>query len=378
MEFQYVFSSDEYNEYVNSRFNDVFAFFVNGVNCATLPGTAQPVSVNTINGGNPFGTAATNPSLYRNNDPNDPGPPTINTEMDGLTVVLTCRDEVSAGVTNHMKLAIADASDARLDSNVFLRAQSLISGTLITTSLSGGGQAGPHITVPSGPRLWLGDADGGHQRHGGLHGHVQGVLRQRVHEPAGRCGKEDGDQRHCPRFRPCELQRAGHLLLAGGIQRGCAEQPCDQPLRQRKRHGRPDHDDDFDHHHHHDHDDDSAHHHHDHDDDDSTHHHHDDEADDNDDDRPHSDHHDTASHYDHDEGRPCDHYDNGASAACWVTAPIAPATASTPGGSASGADGGAPGTALSVADRRAPGSTPSRRPRLEQGPPRRAQSNRSR
>ena len=86
--FKYVFSSDEYNEYVGAGFNDVFGFFVNGTNCATVGG--QPVSVDTINGGNPFGTAASNPSLYRNNDPNDPGPATIDTQMDGLTTVLTC------------------------------------------------------------------------------------------------------------------------------------------------------------------------------------------------------------------------------------------------------------------------------------------------
>jgi hypothetical protein len=150
VQFSYVFSSDEYNEFVNSEFNDVFGFFVNGTNCATVGDPPQPVSINTINGGNPFGTSATNPSLYRNNDPDDPGPPTIDTEMDGLTVVLTCSATVNAGTSNHMKLAIADASDDVLDSNVLIRAGSLVSGTVITTSLSGGGQSGAQITVPVG------------------------------------------------------------------------------------------------------------------------------------------------------------------------------------------------------------------------------------
>jgi hypothetical protein len=49
-----------------------------------------------------------------------------------------------------MKLAIADASDEILDSNVFIQARSLVSGTVITTSLSGGGQSGAQIIVPEG------------------------------------------------------------------------------------------------------------------------------------------------------------------------------------------------------------------------------------
>ncbi len=122
--FRYVFSSEEYNEYVNSEFNDVFAFFVNGQNCATVPGTSDPVSVNTVNGGNPFGTAATNPDLYRNNSIDDPGPPGIDTEMDGLTTVFTCSATVNANEVNTMKLAIADTSDDVLDTAVFLEALS--------------------------------------------------------------------------------------------------------------------------------------------------------------------------------------------------------------------------------------------------------------
>ena len=108
--FNYVFGSDEYNEYVGS-FNDVFAFFINGTNCATIGG--QPVSVNNINAG-------TNPSLFRDNDLSDPGQPSIDTEMDGLTTVLACTATVTPNVTSHIKLAIADTSDSALDSDVFL------------------------------------------------------------------------------------------------------------------------------------------------------------------------------------------------------------------------------------------------------------------
>lgn len=124
--FRYVFASDEYNEYANSSYNDVFGFFVNGsgpsADCATIDG--QPVSVNTINGGNPIGTNAQHPELYRNNS-TDPGPATIDTEMDGLTTTLLCQASVTPNQTNTLKLAIADTSDALYDSNVFIEAGSL-------------------------------------------------------------------------------------------------------------------------------------------------------------------------------------------------------------------------------------------------------------
>jgi hypothetical protein len=120
--FSYVFASDEYNEYVHSSYNDVFAFFINGVNCATING--DPVSVNTINNGNPYDTdPREHPEYFINNDLDDGGG-AIDTEMDGLTVVLACDSAVTANETNHIKLAIADASDYILDSNVFLQAGS--------------------------------------------------------------------------------------------------------------------------------------------------------------------------------------------------------------------------------------------------------------
>lgn len=111
--FQYVFASEEYNEYVGSPYNDVFAFLVNGENCAMVEGS--PVAVNTINAGS-------NSAFYINNDLASGSP--LNTEMDGLTTVLTCEAPVNKNQTNHIKLAIADTSDAILDSNVFLQAGS--------------------------------------------------------------------------------------------------------------------------------------------------------------------------------------------------------------------------------------------------------------
>jgi hypothetical protein len=100
--FQYVFSSEEYDEYVNSQFNDVFAFFINGTNCATVSGPTGPlpVSINTVNNGNPFGTQPnSHPELYIQNDVANP---LYDAQIDGFTVVLTCQAPVNVGQTNHM------------------------------------------------------------------------------------------------------------------------------------------------------------------------------------------------------------------------------------------------------------------------------------
>ena len=119
IKFNYVFASDEYNEFVHTDFNDVFAFYVNGVNCAMVDG--DPVSINTVNNGNPYNTPPQNNSQYYINNDLDDGGADINTEMDGLTIVLTCEALVNANQTNHVKLAIADASDHIYDANVFLK-----------------------------------------------------------------------------------------------------------------------------------------------------------------------------------------------------------------------------------------------------------------
>lgn len=118
--FQYQFASDEYNEYVDSSFNDVFGFFVNGQNVALIPGTTTPVSVNNVNN-------SSNSSYYINNDTFSGAH--LNTQMDGMTVTLTAKAMVNPYVTNHIKFAIADAGDSVLDSNVLIKAGSFVSDT---------------------------------------------------------------------------------------------------------------------------------------------------------------------------------------------------------------------------------------------------------
>lgn len=45
LSFQYVFGSEEYNEYANTQYNDVFAFYLDGVNIALIPSTTTPVAI---------------------------------------------------------------------------------------------------------------------------------------------------------------------------------------------------------------------------------------------------------------------------------------------------------------------------------------------
>ncbi|MEP7169108.1 MAG: choice-of-anchor L domain-containing protein [Bacteroidota bacterium] len=136
IKFHYVFASEEYPEYVCSNFNDIFAFFISGPgipgvqNIALIPGTANPVSINNVNGGISSGTNTcilTNTAYYVDNT----GGATV--EYDGFTVVLEAVAGVIPCSTYHIKIAIADASDFVLDSGVFLE-QGSFSGVSTTAA----------------------------------------------------------------------------------------------------------------------------------------------------------------------------------------------------------------------------------------------------
>ncbi|HYI10522.1 MAG TPA: choice-of-anchor L domain-containing protein [Thermoanaerobaculia bacterium] len=114
---RYVFASEEYREFVGSEFNDVFAFFVDGANVALTPGSADPVTINTIN-------HLLNNGLYRDNEAG------AETEFDGYTAPLLAVAVVEPNVPHHIRIAIADTSDPVLDSAVFI-AQGGISGNQI-------------------------------------------------------------------------------------------------------------------------------------------------------------------------------------------------------------------------------------------------------
>jgi hypothetical protein len=117
--FKFVFASEEYINWVNTKFNDVFRFFVDGDNIALVPGTTDPISIKTVN-------PAANPIYYINNVKNINGYNVAGADIayDGFTTVLTAKVLNIASGEHNIKLAIADAGDSKLDSAVFFQAGS--------------------------------------------------------------------------------------------------------------------------------------------------------------------------------------------------------------------------------------------------------------
>jgi subtilisin-like proprotein convertase family protein len=132
LEFNFVFLSEEYNEFVNSGFNDVFAFYISGPgivgqeNLAVVPGTTTPVTINSINNGSFF-------QFYNDNDATIPNQ--VNVEFDGFTTLMKARrtNLMPCGVYK-LSLRIADGSDDRLDSGVLLQENSLVSNSIAVNS----------------------------------------------------------------------------------------------------------------------------------------------------------------------------------------------------------------------------------------------------
>ncbi|HKL40177.1 MAG TPA: choice-of-anchor L domain-containing protein, partial [Cryomorphaceae bacterium] len=134
LQFNYVFASDEYNEFVCSSFNDVFGFFINGgdyenENIAILPESTTPVAINNVNNGS-IGSSGSmsncsedqlqHSQFYVENGGG------INIEYDGYTTVLPISIPLEQGVTYTIRLAIADAADGFFDSGVFIEAGSFL------------------------------------------------------------------------------------------------------------------------------------------------------------------------------------------------------------------------------------------------------------
>jgi hypothetical protein len=111
MTMQFVFSSEEYPEYVNSLYQDMVGVWINGaqVDMTIGDGDADPGNINATDNGN----------LFINNTNDD-----YNTEMDGFTVTLSLKIPIVAG-TNSIKIGVADVGDSSYDSNLLIAADSL-------------------------------------------------------------------------------------------------------------------------------------------------------------------------------------------------------------------------------------------------------------
>jgi outer membrane protein OmpA-like peptidoglycan-associated protein len=124
--FDFVFGSEEYPEFVNHEFNDIFAFYVykktpprsKAYNMGKLP-NGKTVMINNVND-------RTNGQWYiANNLPTMPLYDYI--EYDGLTTMLTAAANVEPYKTYHLKIIIADLGDCEYDSGVLLRSRSMSS-----------------------------------------------------------------------------------------------------------------------------------------------------------------------------------------------------------------------------------------------------------
>ncbi len=193
IEFDYIFASEEYAEYVGEQYNDAFAFFLSGpgitgaVNIALIPSTSTPVAINNVHGqgatlvstySSQLQALMTYPSAWGHtytggtygpwtiNPTNNSSQPPLNSsyyvdnghftnrtdgtltwtngnggaesEFDGRTTVLTASHSVTACQTYHIKIVVADAVDQKWDSGVFLEGRSFTSNEVqISSQLTG-------------------------------------------------------------------------------------------------------------------------------------------------------------------------------------------------------------------------------------------------
>lgn len=103
----FVLSSEEYPEFINSVYNDVVGVWVNGAEATVSIGDGS-ASIGNINGGQ-------TQNIYNDNTGNQ-----YNTEMDGFTVTLTFVAPVTPGVTNTLKIGVADVGDNSYDTNLLI------------------------------------------------------------------------------------------------------------------------------------------------------------------------------------------------------------------------------------------------------------------
>ncbi len=141
--FEFAFASEEYCEYVNTQFNDVFGFFISGPgiagtkNIALIPATNTPVTINNVNHLVNSGFYTHNTPILGDNCNGIPpafGPAVLELQYDGFTKKMTAVANVIPCQQYHIKLKIADVGDGVWDSAVFLRANSFNAGSGVLAS----------------------------------------------------------------------------------------------------------------------------------------------------------------------------------------------------------------------------------------------------
>ncbi|MBS1942059.1 MAG: choice-of-anchor L domain-containing protein, partial [Bacteroidetes bacterium] len=183
--FRYVFSSEEYETWACSQYNDVFGFFISGpgiptningpftnnaMNLAFIPGSLSRVSINSVNSGlmnasnangpwtDPFSPCfgadpnwQANAQYYRYNGgqggqtgaqleaPYNSDPYYI--QHNGMTVVLTASAAVECGQMYHIKLGVGNVNDAAYPSAVWLEQGSFTSSNRFKLTVD----AGPNV-----------------------------------------------------------------------------------------------------------------------------------------------------------------------------------------------------------------------------------------
>ncbi len=118
---KYAFGSEEYMEYAMGKYNDRFAVYVNGENCAVVPGGNQQIAINSVN-------HVINSEFFRPNSNFGHGADKIhslglNIPLDGLTKTFVATKKLHAG-SNHIKIVIGDYGDPSYDSVLFIKANS--------------------------------------------------------------------------------------------------------------------------------------------------------------------------------------------------------------------------------------------------------------
>ena len=145
-EFQYVFASEEYPEYVNHGVNDVFAFILTDLetgkrkNLAFLPISKEAVTVDNVNSIKNSEYFILNGRWIKGEnqkyvEEKELGEYAYNFQYDGFTTWLKAESMVVSGQRYSLKIAIADAGDGAYDSAVLLKRNSFKSETDIAKNM---------------------------------------------------------------------------------------------------------------------------------------------------------------------------------------------------------------------------------------------------